>query len=1422
MALVPKSKRRVLRKATVAPRPKAISSGKPGKPVMKVVADVANVQELDKIDAKSFLKLKAEVESASRRGMKVYRNEFIPRVKKLAIHRQVQLKAKDAEWNQDPDSWKNLDNRRFFEIIPTLFTPKGLDPSARLGAEVDKLRFKMSDDFADEYKLENEVNEVLHECGFKQDLENFDEVDTAPIPLRKRIQRLIIERFKDGHGPVGAMTGLYKIFKVYDGGVPFKDFFAQVYKAVEEIRGHLNFNSLAGIGPRDSESSHTTKTYGDKKKKKFNPPETSYIRKQDGDQEDNGSRELCSGCGGYHGGGKERCWKGPYGVKEGKRKQVHPDWNFMNIPFHDTKKGKVYKTFPMKFIRCNKRLDVEKGILVHFEDGNVPFDKKRKSVNGKQTTLKKAKGFGFGGAAAIKDTDGKSRDLLVVSATTSSVKQLTDIFFYRGGQRVVADQAFVDNGADGNFIDATRAVMLSEHFECHKTTHNVCSCFGDCRVFNSSYTIDIDLPNLINYRLENVEFVVIPTLVQGIIIGRPLTDRITWMIRENPQFSPVDDPKACLLTQIDGGSVICDKSAFLHDDGDPDAGDQSIEDDADDWLDRLVDQPANETETSQYDKLPTGIYGDLKLQRDIRKLLEKYHKTFRRSVRKQAAKVKPMTIQVHKKQWATARGSQGAVRVQTQVKRDEISRQINEMLALEVIEESDAPNYSQVHLIKKPRSNKYRFTVDFRLLNSVTKPIGGVLPNIPRLLEDIGVQRPEWFAVMDLTSGFHQAPLDVASRKYTAFVTHRGIFQWKRVGMGLRNSPAYFQNMMERQVLKGLIGDCCQLYMDDCIIYGRTAEEFLDRLNRVLKRFQDYGMTINPDKCKFGLQEIEYVGYTINKVGVSFSREKLLEVYNISEPTTAKQLRSFLGLTSYFRRHIRGYADLERPLRTLLNDTPAGRSVKWSEEARLAFVNLKEAINACPRLFFPDDQLPVVVYTDASDYGIGGYVCQIDAEGKEIPISFLSKSLSKVEQRWTTIEKECWAIIVTIKKHEYLLRDRRFLLKTDHHNLIYMNEPPSQKVMRWKMALLSNDFDIEYVKGEDNVVADTFSRLLCIHMDNTGTGEDSTIEHIATEPEQVTLPVRKIPEDKYTIIQSFHNQTAGHRGVRATIDKLLEHKHKWQGMREHVRQFVRQCSCCQKMSVIKLETPTHAYSLSSYKVGDMINIDTLTVGEEDADGFKHVLVIVDTFSRWVKLYPLRKLDAVTAASCILSYCGDYGSPLAIRTDNGRQLVNSLLKEIYEAGDIKMFVNTPHSHEENGIVERANKEVLRHLRAYCFDGEVRANWSKAIPIIQRILNTTRNRITKATPAEIMFGSNDMLERNMFYFEERTAEEGVISNAQEEVNKRIQLQHRVTKIGYNGCTMLNIARRSVRIHNFHRWTIPRHVVVDTYLIREVSIY
>jgi hypothetical protein len=195
-------------------------------------------------------------------------------------------------------------------------------------------------------------------------------------------------------------------------------------------------------------------------------------------------------------------------------------------------------------------------------------------------------------------------------------------------------------------------------------------------------------------------------------------------------------------------------------------------------------------------------------------------------------------------------------------------------------------------------------------------------------------------------------------------------------------------------------------------------------------------------------------------------------------------MKSFLGLSNYFRSHVKNYSELSRPLNDMVAMNPYNRRNKltWTPETTQAYETLKLRIHECPKLFFMLDGCPIHLYSDASDYGIGAYLVQI-IEGKEVPIAFISKTLNTSQRKWSTPEKECYAIYYSLIKLEHLLLDTEFTIHTDHKNLTFLDESANARVNRWKLALQEYRFTIEYIKGADNVVADAFSRLCTLSED---------------------------------------------------------------------------------------------------------------------------------------------------------------------------------------------------------------------------------------------------------------------------------------------------------------------------------------------------
>ena len=408
----------------------------------------------------------------------------------------------------------------------------------------------------------------------------------------------------------------------------------------------------------------------------------------------------------------------------------------------------------------------------------------------------------------------------------------------------------------------------------------------------------------------------------------------------------------------------------------------------------------------------------------VKELLEKYDTVFSNNLTKQPAKLTPLQLKVDESRWKVPQNRRAA-RPQSMLKNLEIKNQVTKMLDVHLIQPSQAAEKSQVVLAKKP-DGTWRFCIDYRALNDATESMGWPIPNIPEMFQRIGAKRPKFFAVMDLTKGFFQAPLDEKSRKYTTFTTWMGNYEFLRVPMGIKGAPPWFQQMIGK-VLSGLLHHCCELYIDDVIIFGETFEEFLMNLKQVLDRFRDHGIIVSPKKCKFLMSSIEYLGHKIDEEGISFSQSQKAPVLNFPVPTKAGQLKQFLGMAVYFHSHVKDFSRLAQPLHSKLgkyNKAAKNKVLDLNEEEIEAFVKLQKAIDECPLLYFPDPQAEVILETDASDYGVGAYLYQKDpAGGENRPIAFISKTLQGSQRNWSVPGKEAYAIFHALQKLEHLLRD---------------------------------------------------------------------------------------------------------------------------------------------------------------------------------------------------------------------------------------------------------------------------------------------------------------------------------------------------------------------------------------------------------------
>ena len=686
-----------------------------------------------------------------------------------------------------------------------------------------------------------------------------------------------------------------------------------------------------------------------------------------------------------------------------------------------------------------------------------------------------------------KSSDKPNRDrksseykLLAPIGVFDHTRQTCQVLVGKSPTQCITTNALIDTGAlQGDYGSVTLGQRLkSLGVKSHRVNAEACSVFGECRTVRECLCVVMIIKKNGSVTTIPLSLNIIDMTPFDLIIGSPTIDKNNLLtLLDTAEISreahPHQDASAkCCQTclekeprarapsvkrRLQGVAMqpntawraqpsvmsLIDKKFLLH------------YEEVDDGITLIEEDPMLDLEQFLEPKSIDTIryFGDTDQQARLRLLCERYAPQFSISLDSQPAYIKAMELDVDDKLWEVP-ANHTPLRLQTPQKEQEIKRQLDIMLKSTVVTESFAPYYSHVTLAPKP-NGKWRFCIDYRRLNNVTKSIVWPIPNIQQTLLRIGRQKPTHFAIIDLTSGYHQLALAANARKYTAFMCPTGMYEFQRVPFGLKGSPAFFQRAMVTEVLAGLVGVICEVYIDDVLIYADSHEMLLERIETVLQRFRDYNIRANPEKTRMGMSEVEYVGHIINRDGLNFSAEKKSKVWNTPLPTNMKQMKAFLGLANYFRDHIRNHSDIVKPLNDLTLQYDKRKQITWNEEARAAFMQIKEDIANCPTLFFVDDHSPIFLHTDASDYGVGGYLFQrvtVDGVTSDRPIAFCSHSLSTSQIRcWKTIEKEAYAIVYAFNKFAHLIRDTRFVLRTDHRNLTFVDSENTGRVRRWKL-----------------------------------------------------------------------------------------------------------------------------------------------------------------------------------------------------------------------------------------------------------------------------------------------------------------------------------------------------------------------------------
>ena len=1429
--------------------------------------------------------------------------------------------------NRDPLDSALTNNQQFVAMIDKYMRGvEGRDPSAKFALwENYKFNVKAikSELFSVLYKLDSLYEDYIQKYGQA-------DFDTN----KKKIISIILKNFKNSTAPYFSFGYEINLSSVDTDTINWEPFMEEINKTLKWIETNLRDGSkvlkeLSKVTQNDFGIKHV----GDKVHKPNTKTKTKFRRNEGRTDRSNDPCYVC----GYTNHTDDVC-----------KFKSHPDAN--NDPsksFKDSEKGKRYEQLKRSLSQF-KQLDSVNNTLID----------RKKSESSSGTTNNSGN---RSSNPANKERRGKRLNIELLNLDDLTISDELHLPILQARIPIKEKEeakvrVLLDTGASsGNYITTQLYEMLIEAGNAKQYPCNiaVCSLFNNsCIHCKTKIELKLTIFNELNDEFEIISILACPLdTLSGVdvilgykeVVRHNMTEKAKslfqnlTLLNENELNQPEAENNrgldGIMERQIFSDTLYELDSFLLNTDGKVPSSywfdkTETIEDvfDEDDieLKDLLPTSDSDEHEFNSeegFQKLLELLHlNHLTSDHILIKLIKKYPDIFSTKIRREPAKLEPMVIEVDESKWRCATNRTSA-RPLPPDRTQAVQEMVTEYKSSNIIEYSEELYHSHISLVPKP-DDTWRFCIDFRRLNAATKKMSWPIPNIQQILERIGIAKPNIFALLDCTKGFFQCLIAEACRKYTAFVTHNKKFQFQRVAMGLTGAPAYFQKQIAETLLKDLLNFICEQYLDDILVYAQGLPQLCERLELIFQRFRKYNLTLNPKKCVFGVEKIQFLGRLIDGTGIKMPQQKVDQIINFDKPTTKGQLKSFIGVINYFHQFVPNLSHELKPLQDLLiNYTRKARRrpIEWSEASISAFEKVKSLIFNSNKLYYLTDGDPVYLMTDASQYGIGAYLYQKRSDNNHYPIAYLSKTLRKEQLNWSTIEKEAYAIFYSIKHFGYILKGINFTLLTDHANLTYISNNCSSKVVHWKLAIQEYSFDVKHIKGENNVIADFLSRtnvpesgimpelenikrcavtkltneeissviakflakvptleglkeqinelkefarvanqqkmsnvatssksepidqfkaidrfndnnnipiqpvirkivdtkrakrLKRLHLitneekginnnNNTTTSKplnqnnylnnrkpnwDQVSEKIQSSLELLNafLPDCEYSDEQRNIMTQVHNSNVGHFGVERTIKRLKELGHNWQYMRLHVRKFIHLCPVCEKMSEKNIVTVTRPYTVANLRPMEQLHVDFIGPINVEGNNTNYVLVVLDSFTRFVELFPTPNNTAKTALECLIHHFGRYGTPLSIKTDGGSEFISDLNEQLSKTAQFAKIKTTAYSKQENSIVERANKEVFRHLRGILYDEGMTYEWDKYLPFVQRIMNASTHSSLGVSPAQLLFGNSIDLDRGILYddsLQTNNSSESSEINLSDWITEKLEVQKKLLNI------------------------------------------
>ena len=675
----------------------------------------------------------------------------------------------------------------------------------------------------------------------------------------------------------------------------------------------------------------------------------------------------------------------------------------------------------------------------------------------------------------------------------------------------------------------------------------------------------------------------------------------------------------------------------------------------------------------------------------------------------------------------------------------------------------------------------WRICIDYQKLNKATRKDHFPLPFLDQMLDRLAGY--EYYCFLDGYSGYNQIAIAPEDQEKTTFTCPYGTFAFRPMPFGLCNAPGTFQRCM-MAIFSDMVEKTIEIFMDDFSVMGNLFDNCLENLRAVLARCEETNLVLNWEKCHFMVQEGIVLGHRISARGIEVDRAKIEAIEKLPPPSSVKGILSFLGHVGFYRRFIKDFSQIAKPLSNLLVQ---GIPFEFDSQCLHAFLVLKDRLISAPIVVAPDWSFPFELMCDASDYAIGAVLGQKREKIFQV-IYYASRTLNDAQLNYATTEKELLAIVFAFDKFRPYLIGNKVVVHTDHSAIKYLmtKKDAKPRLIRWVLLLQEFDVEIKDKKGTENLVADHLSRLEGTKDDVPVNDEFPDEKLLAIEDKRaapwfadfvnylvakvippefnyqqkkrffahlkhyyweepilyrhcVDQVIRRcVPEDEmHSILNHCHTlPCGGHFGGQRTAAKVLQSGFYWPSLFKDAHQFVSTCDKCQRMGNISRKDEPPMHPILEVELFDLWGIDFMRPFPASYSNL-YILLAVDYVSKWVEAIPTRTNDAKVVAQFLRSNIfSRFGTPRALITDNGTHFCNKVIDKVLQKYGVRHRTSLAYHPQSNGQAEVSNHEIKYILEKTV--NSSRKDWSKKIDNALWAYHTAFKTPLGMSPFRLVYG------------------------------------------------------------------------------------